>query len=526
MSNYLEIPEEEIDMDFTIIYKGKEENGEEPLYEIKTSKYELMRKLRYFRKKANELNCMNEIYIHENIRYDFFKEFIDSISNKRLKISDQNYSAIHKLSIKYEYIELQKQIESFIQVRPDLKLFASQFSTNLIENSDNQNCQENDDNQKKSDAFKEELIAKNINTCLQNGYLNCIPLQNLIRILNSPKCDVKNHHLLFRMVIDKLDKYKNEKISIEDQEILKILPSCLNFLEMNADEINELISKSSSLTFIPKNSEKMIGLLTKEIDEMKKMIFQQENKNKDLTSLIIEMKQQIDNNCNDFEKHYKEIEAKFIQQNKIIEEQKSSIMNLEQKNKELEKKIQKIDETQEYDIKSFPHKSGSDFNGIMNYLASQTEGNIHDNGTINITSNSIKDLDDHPKNLVDYNKENYYNSKDSKLATVCFDFKERYIQPTSYSIKSCSNISCPHLKNWVIEVSNDGNKWDEVDRRENDSNLNGEVKIFTFNIQKQTSNYYHFIRIRQIGNSWYTKENHNWIVVRRFEVFGKLKECK
>lgn len=535
MSINLEIPEEKIDMDFTIIYKGKEESGEEPLYEIKTSKYELMRKLRYFRKKANEFNYMDEIYIHENIKYDFFKEFIDSILNKRLQINEHNYSTIYELSIKYEYIELQKQIESFIQVRPDLKLYASELS-----NSDNQ--EHNDD------AFKEELIAKNIDICLQNGYINCVPLQNLIKILNSPKCDVKNHHLLFKIVIEKIDKYKNERISKEDEEILQMLPSCLDFLKMNSDEIKELISKSSSSIFFPKNSEKMIDLLSTEIDKMKKSLFQQENKNKELTSLVLGMKRQMENNHNAYEKQFNEIGLKFFQQNKIIEEQKSSISTLEQKNKELEEKtqniikdqkssiftleqknkelegkIQKIVENQQYEIKSLPYTNGRHFNGIMNYLTSKTNSNIHDNGTISITTTD-QIITAHPENLVNYNSENVYSSNDSKFATVCFNFKEKYIQPTSYSIRSCSSNSSPHLKNWIIEVSNDGKNWDEIDRHENDSNLNEDVKDYTFNIQKQTHDFYHFIRIRQIGNSWYKDGCHNKIILRRFEVFGKLKE--
>lgn len=122
-------------------------------------------------------------------------------------------------------------------------------------------------------------------------------------------------------------------------------------------------------------------------------------------------------------------------------------------------------------IQQFKPKQTEDFEGIMNYLTKKTGGNIHDNRTIEITSNSIMD---HPKNLVDYQSSNYYHSLDNGNAFVCFYFKDKLIQVLSYSIQSRNyDKNIIHLKNWVIEISENGQNWEEIDRHENDSILRG-----------------------------------------------------
>ena len=133
----------------------------------------------------------------------------------------------------------------------------------------------------------------------------------------------------------------------------------------------------------------------------------------------------------------------------------------------------------------FKSSPGKEFNGIMHFLTHQTDGNIHENGTIEITSNSIHSSY-HPKHLVDYNKKNYYHSKNIENSFVCFDFKEKSIQLNSYSIRSHnSGKNCGNLRNWVLEVSNDGNHWIEVDRHLNDDALNGPKISSNFDVKNQ-----------------------------------------
>lgn len=185
-----------------------------------------------------------------------------------------------------------------------------------------------------------------------------------------------------------------------------------------------------------------------------------------------------------------------------------------------------IQETNNYEIFVLDHVNGNEFNGIMNYLTSKTNGNIHTNKTIEINSNSIyrNNQKFHPKALVYFNNDVWYTSNDNRLATICFDFKDKLIQPNEYSIKSCKNgPNGPHLKSWVVEVSKDGETWSEVDSHENDPALNGSLIVSSFKIQKPVNDFYRFIRLRQTGNSWWNHQNKNRLTIRRIEFYGKLK---
>lgn len=71
--------------------------------------------------------------------------------------------------------------------------------------------------------------------------------------------------------------------------------------------------------------------------------------------------------------------------------------------------------------------------GIMHYLTQQTGGNIHDNGTIQITSNSI--CGGHqPRNLVDYNNNIYTTHKTIK--TFLFALISKKDESNCHTIQS------------------------------------------------------------------------------------------
>ena len=177
-------------------------------------------------------------------------------------------------------------------------------------------------------------------------------------------------------------------------------------------------------------------------------------------------------------------------------------------------------------FKEYTLETGHEFEGIMNHLTKETGGNIHDNGTIEITSNSI-DSNFYPKNLVDYKSTNFYQSKEEPNPFICFDFKDRGIQLSGYSIGSGSNDqNDQHLRNWVVEVSNDGQNYEEVDRHSDYSGLNGSRLIKTFNVKKTNEEFYRFIRLRSTGYSWdsYPNSNRYRIYFYYIEFFGKLKD--
>lgn len=157
-------------------------------------------------------------------------------------------------------------------------------------------------------------------------------------------------------------------------------------------------------------------------------------------------------------------------------------------------------------------------------MTEKTGGNIHDNGTIKIESNSLSKSNYHPKNLVDYESDNFYYSNNEILANICFDFKDKKVNISDYSIKSYDQESYTgHLKDWNIDVSNNGENWITIDSHKNDQTLNGRNIVATFNVQNKDEQFYRFVRLSQTGNNW-NGRNCNFIYFYCIEFYGKLKE--
>lgn len=299
--------------DLTIIYKESEDN----IHEMKAFKDSIFESLRYFQRKSNEINPTNLIFIEENIPFDLFKSFILSTSSDEIDINDSNYEKIYYLSCKYEYQELKDEIEKFINTRPDIQNVISQI------------INANDDSEK-VDSIKEELISKNLDISIKTGLLNQIPLNSLVRILNSPKRVIKDHHLLFTFVVSMIKKYSsNEKMDENVQQNLSLLIAALDYCSMRSEEIEELLSIDKiDLTFSPRNAEKRIQMFIEEEKEMKnkislfeeKITQNEENYNKIIKNIeencykkINDLENKITQNEENYKKKIKDLENKITQ---------------------------------------------------------------------------------------------------------------------------------------------------------------------------------------------------------------------
>jgi hypothetical protein len=103
-------------------------------------------------------------------------------------------------------------------------------------------------------------------------------------------------------------------------------------------------------------------------------------------------------------------------------------------------------------------------------------GNVHDRGIVNVTSSSV--ATDHPtpapKNVVDFDNKIGFASLDSRNEWICFDFKDRCIRLSHYSIRSYHlDATAAHARSWVIEGSGDHRNWVVQDERSNDNQLRG-----------------------------------------------------
>ena len=68
----------------------------------------------------------------------------------------------------------------------------------------------------------------------------------------------------------------------------------------------------------------------------------------------------------------------------------------------------------------------------------------------------------------------YWRTDNESSSWICLDFKEKRLFPTGYSLKS--GEWC-HLIHWVIEGSDDGCSWNELDRRDTEDLKGKYVRI-------------------------------------------------
>jgi hypothetical protein len=116
-------------------------------------------------------------------------------------------------------------------------------------------------------------------------------------------------------------------------------------------------------------------------------------------------------------------------------------------------------------------------------LARQCGGGVHDKGIGGITASP--NPGHRPGHLADPERDTAFQTNDESDSWFCYDFNNRTIKLTHYSIRSYGirHLS-GHSKSWVIEGSVNGRLWIELDRRENDTELNGVKPIQTFSVSR------------------------------------------
>jgi hypothetical protein len=184
--------------------------------------------------------------------------------------------------------------------------------------------------------------------------------------------------------------------------------------------------------------------------------------------------------------------------------------------------------------------------GIIANLTRECSGNVHNHHVVEVTSRSFEKetLGDNPysgaykndplcaaKNVADLETDSFFGSAylDSShdiLHTcnnwICYDFKERRIVPTHYTIRTYwSRPGYSHLKAWFVETSPDRSSWREVTREEGIKRLNGCRFTATFSVAGGRE--CRFIRLVTIGRKHY--ENDQLRISAR-EVFENLIELR
>ena len=180
--------------------------------------------------------------------------------------------------------------------------------------------------------------------------------------------------------------------------------------------------------------------------------------------------------------------------------------------------------------KTFDYISPRPLDGVIAHLTREFGGNVHDEGIVEITSSGMYNnaTHYHPKHAADLEEDSIYYSTNIQDTWICYNFKDRRISPTHYTIRSNSDggrgVNGWHnLKSWVIEGSNDQKTWDILDQRENNNDLDRRNAIYTFQISpEKCKQSYQYLRLRVTGPNHCSAGTYYILTIASLEYFGRL----
>jgi hypothetical protein len=158
--------------------------------------------------------------------------------------------------------------------------------------------------------------------------------------------------------------------------------------------------------------------------------------------------------------------------------------------------------------------------GIVAFLKRMADGHPHEKAIISVAGSAqSRDSCYHPKNAADVRTDSYFHSANDVNQFITYDFKDMRVLVTHSLLRSdVYQVNTHNVRSWVIEASDDGNEWMEIDRREDNDGVNGPGKSCAFEVQSVVEA--RFIRIRQIGPN---ANGHRFLILRAFELFGGLR---
>jgi hypothetical protein len=172
---------------------------------------------------------------------------------------------------------------------------------------------------------------------------------------------------------------------------------------------------------------------------------------------------------------------------------------------------------------SAPYRDNLPFEGIISHLTKTFSGNVSILSVVDVTSSSGLYGWYHPRNAVDLYANTWFCSADRENSWLCYDFRDMTVIPTHYSIRFSAGTSYSNesrgrfLQNWIIEGSNDGTSWTELDQRTTTGDPQEQPQMETFAISSQSR--VRMIRLRQPGkNAFGTNE----LALAAFEIFGEV----
>jgi hypothetical protein len=125
-----------------------------------------------------------------------------------------------------------------------------------------------------------------------------------------------------------------------------------------------------------------------------------------------------------------------------------------------------------------------------------------------------------PQNAADISTVNYFSAASYQSSYLQYDFGDKRVTLTGCTIRSRADQGAlgAHLRGWQLLGSLDGQKWDTLTGRTNDTATNGRNAISSTNFPESAP--YRFVRLTATSENWAG----NWVMsLSYFEVFGVLE---
>jgi hypothetical protein len=152
----------------------------------------------------------------------------------------------------------------------------------------------------------------------------------------------------------------------------------------------------------------------------------------------------------------------------------------------------------------------------MRYLSKQCGGNVADKGVVKVGASST--CSGAAKDVADIETTAHFYSLRGPNQWLGYDFQASRVVVKSYALRSHPDpVGGRHPRSWVVEAWAEGTDWTEIDRREEDPQLNAPEAIVVFEATKLVEA--RMIRIRQIGPNW---QGNDELLFRAFELYGGL----
>lgn len=466
------------------------------------------------------IELLNESEDDITLDESLIKNFINFFHMNKITLNKQNVFPLLKLAKKFIVPSLIKATEKFITSHR--KELVIEF---LLMNEDQQDFNTEE---------YEEIISNNVTDFIEDKKLLSLPLPVLHRIVT--KYQLKNNTLeeppeFIEFLFKCLDHFGQKASVLFDhfdfgksngsvtRKLLNEYSEKFDFHFINAIQLktvykleSEIIEREKVLKLEQeqmkaeneKSKQNQVEMLLQQLATMKheneSLIKQQEERNKENDKQIQDQRVEFERKLNEMNEKIRILSEKVDSQNGLIEKLKNK------NSKKIEYKNDKL-------------------NGIIKYLGGGDANKVINDKIIDIKSSSeYQDTYWNMKYVFDFNdSKKGFCSCNASNSWFCYDFKGRKVNLSHYSLQShgWGERNTYHLISWCIEGSNDFDLWFELDSRNKEESVAESNKTEIFEITKNCTGYYQYIRIRQTGLD---TSNNYWLAFSAIEFFGNIFE--